>query len=163
MKIRKQTLWRIPAFGIVAGFVWFWLNVSILGRLTIVQLPDGAYTADPLRSLLLYAFVLAVTVAVAALWITPKMTRREVAASSAILVAFYLAGFGIQVILQRAGGSMLAISIGEAYEWTHLIPQLLYLLAGTEGPWLRVGSLLECFAPLLFIPFGKKELPGYRA
>ena len=159
----NRTLWRIPAFGIVAGYVWFWLNVSILGRLTTVQLPDGAYTVDPLRSLLLYVFVLAVTVAVAALWITPKMTRREVAASSAILVAFYLAGFGIQMILQRAGAVMLTVSIGEAYEWTHLLSQLLYLLAGTEGPWLWVGSILECFAPLLLIPFGKKELPDDRA
>ena len=163
MKLRKQMLWRIPAFGIVAGFVWFWLNVSILGQLTIVQLPDAAYTVDPLRSLLLYAFVLAATVAVAALWITPKMTRREVAASSAILVAFYLVGVGIQVILQHMGASMLTVSIGEAYEWTHLISQLFCLLVGTEGSRLLVGIVLECFAPLLFIPFGKKELPDCRA
>ena len=157
---RTTTLWRIPAFGIVAGVIWFFLNSHFLGSLSLVTLPDNTVTVDPLRSLLMDLLVLVTTMAYCALWVTPKMTRKEVFRSSLVLVAFMLGSVAIQGILSATGSGaaqMAAFYLAEPFEWCNFIFRIVHLFTGN----LWISMVVQSFSPLIFVIFGKKELPDY--
>lgn len=157
---QATTLWRIPAFGIVAGVIWFFLNSHFLGSLSLVTLPDNTVTVDPLRSLLMDLLVLVVTVAYCALWVTPKMTRKQVFRSSLVLVGFMLVSLAIQGVLGAVGSGaaqMASFYLAEPFEWCHFVYRIAYLFTGN----LWVSTVIQSFSPLIFVPFGRKELPDY--
>ena len=157
---QSNTLWRIPAFGIVAGVIWFFLNSHFLGSLSLVTLPDNTVTVDPLRALLMDLLVLVVSIAYCALWVTPKMTRKQVLHSSLVLMGFMLVSVAIMGGLSAMGGGpaqMAAFYLAEPFEWCNFVFRIVYVLTGN----LWVSYVVQCMSPLLFVPFGKKEMPDY--
>ena len=156
----KNTLWRIPAFGIVAGVIWFFLNSHFLGSLSLVTLPDNTVTVDPLRSLLMDLLVFVVTMAYCAMWVTPKMTRKEVFRSSLVLVGFMLLSVAIQAYLSLSGSGaaqMASFYLAEPFEWCNFVYHLMYLF--TNNIW--ISMVIQCFSPLAFVILGKKTMPDY--
>ena len=81
----KQVWWKVPVYCIAAGFISFQLMVHLLGRFTIVTLPDGSISTDQTRWLILSGVIFVFTVGIGGFFFR-KMTRREIFCSATILV-----------------------------------------------------------------------------
>lgn len=155
MPVRLRTLWRVPAYFLAAGFISFYLTLT-LGRyiyVTVALGPNGVMqgAADPLRSALFQGALVLIAFAAGGLLVCRSMTRREVAASAGMLCAAFL----ILTLAQLAWpGFPLSVSVAVApfQNLTAILASLLTKLTGS----LELSACLACFAPLLFIPFGKK-------
>ena len=157
---KKNTLWRIPAFGILAGVIWFFLNSHFLGSLSLVTLPDNTVTVDPLRSLIMDLVVMAITYLYCWQYVTPKMTRKEVLKSSLVLVGFMAVSVGIKAFLVLGGSPMAQMAgfyLSEPFVWCSFVYHLMYIFTGSE--WLSMA--IQCLSPLVFVPLGKKDLPDF--
>jgi len=155
MKIRKKVLWKVPLFCIVAGVFAFNAVVFLLGRFAIVTLPDGTITSDNTRVLIVYGAIFIVTLIVGGMFFFRNMTRKEIFFSASIIVAIGL----IMDLTQWAFnlttglGAVFFMYAYQIFEWSSIVPQLLYRV--NENLWL--GAFIGSFAPYLFILFGKKE------
>ncbi|WHH59307.1 hypothetical protein [Petroclostridium sp. X23] len=78
MKIRKKIFWKVPLFCIVAGVIAFNAVVFLIGRFTIVTLPDGTITSDNTRVLIVYGAIFIVTLIVGGMFFFRNMTRKEI-------------------------------------------------------------------------------------
>lgn len=155
MKIRNKILWKVPIFCIAAGIIAFNAVVFLLGRFTIVTLPDGTITSDNSRVLIIYGAIFIVTLIVGGMVFFRNMTRKEIFFSASIIVAVSL----ILVLTQWAfnlttgPGAVFFMYASQIFEWSSIVPQLLYRV--NENLWL--GAFIGSLTPYLFIPFGKKE------
>jgi hypothetical protein len=154
MGIKKKTLWRVPLFCILAGVVSFNAIVFLAGRLITVRLPDGSVTADHTRVLILYGAIFVATVMLGGLVFFRNMTRKEIFFSASIVVAFGLATNLTQwaLGLTTGRGAVFFLYASQIFEWSSVVPLLLYRLH--QNLWL--GACVGSLTPYLFIPFGKK-------
>lgn len=156
LMVRKNTLWRVPVFCVFAGLAAFRAAVSLLVRFAFVKMPDGSVASNEVYSLLIYAGVFVASLLVGGLFVFRGMTRREVTLSAIFAVLLN----GLVLLFQMAfsgKGDMLglmAVYAAEPFEWSALLQQLTYRVF--DMPWL--STLVTCLAPLVFIPFGKREL-----
>lgn len=154
VRIRRNVLWTVPAFCIVAGIIAFNLYVRLFGRFTLLTLPDGSITADNGKVLLIHGIILVVSILVGGLCFR-GMTRKEIFLSGTILVLFRLLLIAVRWFMGSAAGSLgfAFIYLSILSEWSHVISGLIFSISGS----LWQGALVEAFAPYLFILFGKKE------
>lgn len=157
MKFRKNVLWKVPVFCLVAGligyFVTFVLFRPIIAPTTVK--PDGTpvTTVSQLPISIVGGCLFVAVFLLGALWALRGMTKLEIVISAAItcgiylvltLANLYITGFpfflGYQILMFKEWFA------GLAYFLWELVPGL----HGTPA------SLLACAVPLLFIPFGNK-------
>jgi predicted small integral membrane protein len=155
VKIRKKVLWKVPLFCIVTGVIAFNVIVFLVGRFTIVTLPDGTITSDNTRVLIMYGVIFIVALIVGGIGFFRNMTRKEIFFSASIVVAFGLIMNLTQWAfnLTTGPGAVFFMYASQIFEWSSIVPQLLYRVNG--NPWL--GAFIGSLTPYLFIPFGKKE------
>ncbi|MBU5626435.1 hypothetical protein KQI82_05800 [Oscillibacter sp. MSJ-2] len=154
--MRKHTLWRVPAYCAAAGVVSRQLIIRWLGRLAVVTLPDGVVSIDLTRQLIVYGIVFLAALSVGAM-ILRSMTRKEIALSATIIVAFQLALAAFEL---AAGGMTESLGtalwyLSQSSEWSHFLSQLLFKAGGMDFLW--AGVFLDGLAPYLFILFGRKD------
>ena len=155
MHIRLHTLWRVPVYCLISSYVSFYVTVYLGSAFFVVQTmgADGVtnVSADPVRSAIFDAALFLIVLALGGLWAFRTMTRAEIAASAGIISMVYLAV------------TVLALEVP-----TFPIPfvvQMGMLFNGAVSSWLlrltdhlAFSTIAACFAPLLFIPFGRKTV-----
>lgn len=147
----KRNWWKVPLYCLIASWICFQLEVRLLLRFAIVTLPDGSISSDSTRSLIVFALVFMAVLLIGGLAFFRKISRRELLVSALVMVVLNAVVTLIAYKVQR----MFALYWSEFTEWSIFIPQLLYKL-GMEPDNLLAG-VLSWLAPLLFVPFGKKE------
>ena len=155
MNIRIGTLWRVPLFCLLSSLACYWLTI-FPGALIYVNRTVGVngtieVSTDPVRSVLFQlALVFAVLLA-GGLWAFRSMTRREIAASAALLILPMLAIVLAQLFLP-AFPLEVSLFLSRFYSWTGNFSSLLMQLSLP----LPAATILAQFAPLLFILFGRR-------
>lgn len=157
MKIRFNTLWRVPIFCTVASWISFYLTVY-LGRYFFVVKTVGAdgvteVSADPLRSAIFNEVLFLIVLLLGGLWAFQSMTKVEIAVSSAILSAIYLVLILMQLYLSNVPVS-LSFKLAAFQNWSGILSSFLLRLTNH----FNFSLLLSTLAPFLFVPFGKKSV-----
>lgn len=156
MKVRIQTLWKVPVYCAVASWVSFYLTVYLGGFFFTVQTvgADGItqVSADPVRSALFNAVLFLLVLLVGGLWICRSMTKAEVAASAGIAAGIYLLIVLTQLYIPDFPLSF-GVTLAYVQNWTGTLSS--FLLKLTDN--FNASVILSSFAPLLFIPFGRKS------
>lgn len=147
----KRNWWKVPLYCLIASWICFQLEVRLLLRFAIVTLPDGSISSDSTRSLIVFALVFMAVLLIGGLAFFRKISRMELLVSALVMVVLNAV---VTLIAYKVQG-MFALYWSEFTEWSIFIPQLLYKL-GMEPDNLLAG-VLSWLAPLLFVPFGKKE------
>ena len=155
MKVRIQTLWKVPVYCAVASWISFYLTVYLGGFFFTVKTvgADGVIqvSADPIRSIVFNAALFLIVLLVGGLWAFRSMSKAEIAVSSTIASTIYL----LIVLAQLFISSFpLSLSVTLAYirNWISIVSSLILKLTDN----LTASVILSSFAPLLFIPFGRK-------
>lgn len=153
--VNKKVLWKVPVYSIIAGLISFRLDVYLFGRFTLTTLPDGSITVNDTASMILYGLILVGVVLLGGLYFFRKMTKKEIFISASILVALHIIILIVQWAMQATTGATAIFFLywAETLEWTNFIS--LMLMKGIDNLW--ICTFIGCFAPYLFIPFGKKE------
>ncbi|RKJ81805.1 hypothetical protein D7X33_03520 [Butyricicoccus sp. 1XD8-22] len=148
MKIRKNVLWRVPAYCMAAGVVSFEILVRLLVHFKVFQPgPDGTVTTNVPLDLFIRGAVFAAAVLLGGVLLR-KMTSKELFLSSTIMVAVY-----------RLGDLLSGVSVGfgllmaKTYEWSGSLSALADHIFHN----FRAGAWLQPFAPYLFVLFGQKS------
>ena len=156
MKLRMQTLWKVPVFCAISGWISFYITVY-LGRLFFtVQTMDADgvihLSADPVRSAIFHGVLFLLVLLIGGILVFRSMTKAEVAVSAGIASGIYLLIVLAQLYLPNFP---LSVSVKLAYiqNWTGIISS--FFLKLTDN--LTVSAILSSFGPLLFIPFGRKK------
>lgn len=156
MKLRIQTLWKVPVYCAISSWVSFYLTVYIGGFFFTVQTlgADGVtqVSADPIRSAIFNGVLFLLVLLVGGLLAFRSMTKAEIAVSAGITSGIYLLIVLAQLYMP---GFPLSLSITLAYiqNWTGILSSFLLKLTNN----LTLSVIFSSFAPLLFIPFGKKS------
>lgn len=156
MKLRIQTLWKVPVYCAVSSWVSFYLTVYIGGFFFTVKTlgTDGItqVSADPIRSAIFNGVLFLLVLLIGGLLAFRSMTKAEIAVSAGITSGIYLLIVLAQLYMP---GFPLSLSITLAYiqNWTGTFSSFLLKLTNN----LTLSVILSSFAPLLFIPFGKKS------
>ena len=156
MKPRIQTLWKVPVYCAISSWVSFYLTVYIGGFFFTVQTlgADGVtqVSADPIRSAIFNGVLFLLVLLVGGLWAVCSMTKAEVAVSAGIASGIYLLIVLAQLYILNFPLS-LSITLAYIQNWTGTLSSFLLKLTNN----LTLSVILSSFAPLLFIPFGKKS------
>lgn len=157
MHIRLHTLWRVPVFCLISSYVSFYVTVYLGSAFFVVRTmgADGVtnVSADPVRSAIFDGALFLIVLALGGLWAFRSMTRAEIALSAGIISAVYL----IVVVLQLTVPSFplsLSMQLAKFFNWTGTVSS--WLLRLTDH--FAFSTIAACFAPLLFIPFGRKTV-----
>lgn len=161
MNIRLKTLWRVPVFCLIADWIASGLAV-LLSRFLYYTVTttraDGVVTtftlADPVRNAIWLTAVFALALLIGGLLFFRSMTKAEIALSAAIIVAFYL----ILNILRQTFFTFFPPSFGltlaKLQNWSGIISFSIYKVTHQ----LALSTIISCFAPFLFVPFGKRAV-----
>ncbi|MGI5986922.1 MAG: hypothetical protein ACOX7M_02155 [Dysosmobacter sp.] len=108
-------------------------------------------SADPVRSAIFDAALFLIVLALGGLWAFRSMTRVEIAASAGIISVVYLA--------------VVVLALAVPTVPIPFVVQMGMLFNGAVSSWLlrltdhvAFSTIAACFAPLLFIPFGRKTV-----
>lgn len=155
MKLRIQTLWKVPVYCAISSWVSFYLTVYICGFFFTVQTlgADGVtqVSVDPIRSAIFNGVLFLLVLLVGGLWAFRSMTKAEVAVSAGIASGIYLLIVLAQLYIPIFPLS-LSITLAYIQNWTGTLSS--FLLKMTNN--LTLSVILSSFAPLLFTPFGEK-------
>ncbi len=155
MHVRAHTLYKVPVYCAAAGWLSFQATVH-LGRFFLVVTPAGETTqiaVDPVRSAIFNGALFMLVLLLGGLWAFRRMMRAEIAVSSGIASGLYL----IVVLLQLfAPGVMAPVSVVAAMlqNWPGTLASFLMQCTGQ----VAFSAVIASFAPLLFIPFGRKNM-----
>ncbi len=156
MKLRRKTLWRLPVFCLVASVACRFITILGLDWLFTSHLADGSFVTDGSGTGILYGVEFVLTLLLGGLLVCRRMTRREVAASAAILIGYGLLVCALEALLidplsSQAPWRLFAYArIPFAYA-----DVIRYLLPAPMPLWTY--QALSCLAPVLFLPFGKQD------
>lgn len=156
MKLRKKSWWSVPLYCAVSSWISFYLTVFIGARFYVVKSIDASGVTkvemDPVRVVILNAVLFLLVLVVGGL-LFRRMTRAELALPAAIASGIYLF---IVVCQLRIPSFPLSLSLALAYvqNWTGTLASFLMKL----GLGLNLSVILSSFAPLLFVPFGRKKM-----
>ena len=160
MNIRLNTLWRVPVFCLAAGWLTFYITIY-MGWFYVVKTtgPDGVVdvSIDPIRSTFLDAALFVLVLLIGGLWLFRSMTKAEIAVSAAIAAALYLAVTIPELITPNCFFNFspsLSVTLMELQEWRTIISSFLWDLTNQ----IEISAVLSCFAPFLFVPFGKRAV-----
>ena len=156
MKLRIQTLWKEPVYCAISSWLSFYLTVYIGGFFFTVQTLGAddvtQVSADPIRSAIFNGVLFLIVLLVGGLWAFRSMTKAEVVLSAGIASGFYLLIILAQLHILNFPLS-LSITLAYIQNWTGTLSSFLLKLTNN----LTLSVILSSFAPLLFIPFGKKS------
>ena len=156
MKLRIQTLWKVPVYCAISSWLSFYLTVYIGGFFFTVQTlgADGVtqVSADPIRSAIFNGVLFLIVLLVGGLWAFRSMTKAEVVLSAGIASVFYLLIVLAQLYIPNFPLS-LSITLAYIQNWTGTLSSFLLKLTNN----LTLSMILSSFAPLWFILFGKKS------
>lgn len=156
MKIRKNLLWNVPVYCLAASWLSYWLTV-LLGRYIYVVRTVGAdgvinASIDPVRSTIFNIVLFLVFLLLGGLWAFRGMTKKELALSAGIISSLYLLLLLAQVYVPGFP-TALSITLAKYQNWTSILYSLLFQLTGPNV----LLQMAACFAPMLFVPFGKSS------
>ena len=155
MKVRIQTLWKVPVYCAAASWISFYLTVYLGGFFFTVKTvgADGItqVSADPIRSAIFNAVLFLIVLLVGGLWAFRSMSKVEIAVSSAIASGIFLLIVLAQLYIPSFPIS-LSIRLAYIQNWTGTVSS--FLLKLTDN--LTVSVILSSFSPMLFILFGRK-------
>ena len=157
MAIRKNLLWNVPVYCLAVSWLCYWLTI-LLGRYIYVVKTvgaDGVISAsiDPVRSTLFSLVLFLIFLLIGGLWVFRTMTKQEIALSAGIISMFYLIITLLEITVPGFPTSISLIFAKFIY-WPGILYSLAFELVGPT-PLLLAAA---CFAPMLFIPFGKKNI-----
>lgn len=155
MSIRINTLWKVPAFCVVAGFFTYSMAFYGLRKLAIVSLPDGSVAMDDTRVLLLYGALFVGTVLLGGLVFFRHMTRKELLLSASIVALYRVVLLLVQWSLRDTAGpsTIWMLYLLRPFEWCSFLSQVGFMVRNAH--WISI--ILEVLSPYLFVSFGKKE------
>ncbi len=109
-------------------------------------------SVDPVRSAIFDVVMFLSVLLIGGLWVFRSMRKSEIAVSAGIIAGIYLLGILAQLWIPNFP---VALSMGLAYSrtWVGTLSSLMLRLLDH----LNVSLILSSFAPLLFIPFGRKK------
>jgi len=155
MRLRKISLMAVPVYCAVSSWISFYLTVYIGAHFYVVKSLDASGVTrveiDPVRAVILNAALFLLVLVVGGLLLR-RMTRTELAVSAGIAAAIYLLIVVCQLLLPDFPLG-LGVALAYVQNWTGTLASFLMKL----GFGLNLAVILSSFAPLLFIPFGKKE------
>ena len=157
MKLRVNTLWRVPVFCIVFSWISYYVTVYIGGFFFTVK-PVGTdgriqLSADPLRSAIFNGSLFLIILLLGGLWAFRSMTKAEVGVSAAISSAVYLVVALAQLYIPSFPLS-LSVKLAMIQNWTGTLSSFLLNLTNH----FQLSVLLSNLAPFLFVPFGKNAI-----
>ena len=154
MKLRFNTLWRVPVFCIVFSWISYYITVYIGGFFFTVKTvgADGItqLSADPLRSAIFNGLLFLIVLLLGGLWAFRSMTKAEIGVSAAIASVIYLALALAQLYVPNFPLS-LSVNLAMIQNWTGTLSSFLIKLTNN----FQLSVLLSNLAPFLFVPFGK--------
>ena len=155
MKVRIQTLWKVPVYCAAASWISFHLTVYLGGFFFTVKTvgADGItqVSADPIRSAIFNMTLFLIVLLIGGLWAFRSMSKAEIAVSSAIASGIFLLIVLAQLYIPSFPIS-LSIRLAYIQNWTGTVSS--FLLKLTDN--LTVSVILSSFSPMLFILFGQK-------
>ena len=156
-EIRVRTLWRVPVFCLFANLLSYWLTVFAgpLFYVNRVANADGSIevSVDPLRSTLLKIALFLLVLLPGGLWAFRSMTRREIACSAALLILPMLAIVLAQLWVPSFPLKV-SVFLSPFYNWSGSLSSLLMRCSLP----LPAATIIAQFAPLLFVPFGRRQV-----
>ncbi len=157
MKIRMQTLWKVPVYCAVASWISFYITVYI-GRFFFTSKTIGAdgvtqISTDSIRSIIFKVALFLLVLLAGGLWAFRSMSKKEIMISSGITSGIYLLIVLAQLYVPNFPNSLCVI-LAYIQNWTGVLSSLLMNLTSN----FTVSVVLSSFAPLLFIPFGCKSI-----
>ncbi|MDD3347079.1 hypothetical protein [Oscillibacter sp.] len=159
MKLRVNTLWRVPVFCIAASWISFYLTVYLGGFFFTVQTigADGVteVSVDPLRSAIFNGGLFLIVLLLGGLWAFREMTKAEIAVSAAMISAVYLSATFLQLYFPNFPVS-LSVELAVLQNWTGTLGSFLLKITDQFAFSVLSGNL----APFLFVPFGRKAGPS---
>lgn len=155
MDIRKNLLWRVPLYCVLAGIGALYLNTYVLMRFAIVTLSDGTVTSDPVKVLIIYGIDLAAALFIGRFFFR-GMTKKELFLSATILVVIQMLITLIQWMLGGVTGPLgvALLYLSQISEWCRFVSQLTYRM--TSNLW--IGAFLEALMPYVFLLFGQNDV-----
>lgn len=159
MNIRLSTLWKVPVYCIVTGFLAFNAAIYLISHFAIIQ-QDGEISSDPAKVLIIYGLIFAVTLFIGGFVLFRSLTRKEIFISASIVVVFGLVMHLIQWKFNLTTGSsaIFFIYVSRIFEWCRIVPQLLFNIIKNS----LICNFIGCLTPYLFIMFGKKAISAKR-
>lgn len=155
MSVRKGTLWRVPAICVPGSLVSYYVTIYFGGHFFTASsvAPDGSIilSVDPVRSAI-WNSALFLIVLLGGMRFLQHMTRKEIAVSAGLTTALYLAVVLTQLYLPGFPDS-LGFLLAPLQNWTGIFASPFLKLTGNFTFSVIAGN----YAPLLFIPFGRKE------
>ena len=146
MKVRIQTLWKVPVYCAAASWISFYLTVYLGGFFFTVKTvgADGItqVSADPIRSAIFNAVLFLIVLLVGGLWAFRSMSKVEIAASSAITSGIFLLIVLSQLYIPSFPIS-LSIRLAYIQNWIGTVSS--FLLKLTDN--LTVSVILSSFSP----------------
>lgn len=154
MKLRINTLWRVPAFCVISSWISYYITVCIGGFFFTAKAvgTDGitAVSADPLRSGIFSGLLFLIVLLLGGLWVFHSMTKAEIAVSAAIISVIYLS-IALAQLYIPSFPLTLSVKLASFQNWTGTLSS--FLLKLTDN--FQLSVLLSNLAPFLFVPFGK--------
>lgn len=146
---RRSTWWRLPLFGMAAGWLCFYLTVNWFRSFYVIEQSENQFSMDAARFSLVSGLLFLATLLVGGLLICRRMTRRQVFLSASVLVALNV----VLGILFRSSTSDAAGYWMMCGWWSSIVTDLLAKLGLPY--WL--AAAVRWAAPYLFVFFGKKN------
>lgn len=154
MKLRFNTLWRVPVFCIVFSWISNYLTIYIGGFFFTVKTigADGIteLSADPVRSAIFNGSLFIIVLLLGGLWAFRSMTKTEIAFSAAIISIIYLAVTLMQLYI-LSFPLALSVKLASIQNWTGTLSS--FLLKVTDN--FQLSVLLSNLAPF-FYPIRQK-------
>ncbi len=156
MKIRGNTLWRVPVFCILASVVCYCLTIYLGGMFYAVKTVDADGTIqasiDPFRAMIFELVLFVAALLAGGFLVVRSMKRAEIAVSAAIAVVLCLALRGvIYVASQFAPVAM--VWLLPMLEWSSELNTVMVRLIRHSG----AAYGISLFAPFLLVFFGKEK------
>lgn len=156
MKVRIQTLWKVPVYCAAASWISFYLTVYLGGPFFLIRTvgADGGtqVSVDPVRSAIFEATLFLIVLLVGGLWVFRSMSKAEIGVSAGIAAGIYLLIVLAQLYISDFPLS-LSMTLAYIQDWTGTLASFLMKLTDN----LTISVILSSFAPLLFLPFGRKR------
>lgn len=123
-----------------------------LGRFAAVESPEGVYSIDTTRQLIVYGALFAAVLLVGGLVFFRNMSRKEIFWSATIIVLYGLVLTAVEGFADiSAEQSLLIYELSRPFEWCQFWSSGLYLLTGN----IWIGAIASKLSIYLLVLFGK--------
>lgn len=154
MKIRGNTLWRVPVFCILASVVCYYLTIYLGGMFYAVKTADADGTIqasiDPFRAMIFELVLFVAALLAGGFLVVRSMNRAEVAVSATIAVVLCLALRGVIYVASQFA-PVAVVWLLPLLEWSGELYTVLVRLIRHSGATYGISL----FAPFLLVFFGK--------